>query len=259
MAKPNRAPRDPRGHHARIYSEVYDSPAFSALSPIDVVAYLALLRDLKAYNNGDLALTLPRAKERGIKHHNTLASALRALCAVGLIAVTRKGGCTKGGQRLPNLYRVTDVDCYAVPAKGLEAIAATNEWRKVESIEQGQRLIESAEAAAKQSAKLKSLGHAVTTTTLANSVVRAKTTLSRSRWNDRPRYPVAGGKIGENPATMRASGLFCPVGEITNHRTSAMPPIHIATPTAERGHIDAAGRYVRLTVNPAHLSAISMH
>lgn len=43
-------PSDPRGHSIRVYSDIYDSPAFKALSPHDVMAYLALLRELKAYN-----------------------------------------------------------------------------------------------------------------------------------------------------------------------------------------------------------------
>ena len=115
MSKP-KAFKDPRGHSLRVYSDVYDSAAFAALSPHDVLAYLALLRVLKGYNNGDLSLPLTRAKKCGIGHHLTLARSLRALCAVGLIAVTRKGGCTKGGQRLPNLYRLTDRECYAIPA-----------------------------------------------------------------------------------------------------------------------------------------------
>lgn len=96
MAK-TKPQRDPRGHSLRVYADVYDSPAFAALSPHDVLAYLALLRELKGYNNGDLSLTLTRAKLHGINHHLTLARSLRALCAVGLVAITRKGGCTKGG------------------------------------------------------------------------------------------------------------------------------------------------------------------
>ena len=127
MSKP-KAFKDPRGHSLRVYSDVYDSAAFAALSPHDVLAYLALLRELKGYNNGDLSLPLTRAKKCGIGHHLTLARSLRALCAVGLIAVTRKGGCTKGGQRLPNLYRLTDRECYAIPAKHLEAMKETHEW-----------------------------------------------------------------------------------------------------------------------------------
>lgn len=104
---------DPRGHSLRVYSDVYDSPAFAALTPHDVMAYLALLRVLKGYNNGDLSLPLSRAKDCGISHPKTLARSLRALCAVGLVALARKGGSTKGGQRLPSLYRVTDRECHA--------------------------------------------------------------------------------------------------------------------------------------------------
>lgn len=142
-------PRDPRGHSLRIYSDVFDSPAFSALSAHDVLAYLALLRELKGYNNGDLSLTLTRAKQCGISHHLTLARSLRALCAVGLIAVTRKGGCTKGGQRLPNLYRITDRECFEIPKKHLEAQKETHEWKRVASAQHGADLIAAAELAAK--------------------------------------------------------------------------------------------------------------
>lgn len=133
MSKPKPF-KDPRGHSLRVYSDVYDSAAFAALSPHDVVAYLALLRELKGYNNGDLSLPLSRAKNCGISHPKTLARSLRALCAVGLVAITRKGGCTKGGQRLATLYRVTDRECYAIPAKSLEAMKETHEWKRVTSI-----------------------------------------------------------------------------------------------------------------------------
>lgn len=168
---------DPKGHSLRIYSDVYDSPAYAALSPTDVLAYLALLRELKGYNNGDLSLPLTRAKLCGISHHVTLARSLRALCAVGLVAMTRKGGCTRGGQRLPNLYRLTDRDCYAIPAKHLEAISESNDWKQVKTIEQGHALIQQAEEKVK--AKTKSLGHAVTATTSPDDVIRPINTSPR--------------------------------------------------------------------------------
>ncbi|MBK9440880.1 MAG: hypothetical protein IPN53_05995 [Comamonadaceae bacterium] len=97
MAK-NRPTTDPRGHSLRIYKDIYTSAAFASLSPHDVMAYLALLSELKQYNNGDLSLPLTRAKSCGIGHHITLARSLRALCAVGLVALARKGGSTKGGR-----------------------------------------------------------------------------------------------------------------------------------------------------------------
>lgn len=151
--------RDPRGHSLRIYSDIYDSAAFASLSPHDVLAYLALLRELKGYNNGDLSLPLSRSKKCGISHPKTLARSLRALCAVGLVAITRKGGCTKGGQRLPNLYRMTDRECFAIPAKHLEAIKESNEWKRVTNVQHGQSLIALAEAATKvDPEKLKTQG-----------------------------------------------------------------------------------------------------
>ena len=90
-------PKDPRGHHLRIYDDVLMSPAFRALSPHDVLAYLALLKELKASNNGDLSLPESRARLHGIKSHVTLAQCLRALRAVGFIAVTRKAVQPKVG------------------------------------------------------------------------------------------------------------------------------------------------------------------
>lgn len=143
----NKIFKDPNGHSLRIYDSIFDSPAFNSLSAIDKVAYLALLRSLLGHNNGNLSLPLSRSKECGIKHHVTLARSLRALCAVGLIAKTRQGGCTKGGQRLPNLYRVTDRECFAIPKIFLEAMPATNEWKKITSIEQALEKINSAELA----------------------------------------------------------------------------------------------------------------
>lgn len=147
--------KDPRGPHVRIYYQIYDAPAFWCLSPVDVVAYMALRRDLTNNNNGDLSLTLSKAKERGISHHLTLARSLRALCAVGLIVLTRKGGATRGGQRLPSLYGVTDQEIYEMRHKQVEARKAGFDYRKVTSVEHGKALIEAAEASAKAAAKIK--------------------------------------------------------------------------------------------------------
>lgn len=191
MSKPY---RDPRGHSLRIYDEVFDSPAFQALSPMDVLAYLALLRELRATNNGDLSLTLTRAKKCGISHHNTLARSLRALCAVGLIAATRQGGSAKGGQKMASLYRVTDIEAYEIPAKGLEYCKATNEWKQVASVEDGHKRIAAYETAVLEEArqkKIKNLGHAVTTTMSPNVLVEPKTRTRRDSWVVKPCHAVS--------------------------------------------------------------------
>lgn len=152
MIKPKEY-RDPRGHSVRIYHDIYNSHAFNALAPRDVLAYIALLRELKKNNNGDLSLPLTRAKLCGIRHHVTLARSLRALCAVGLIALTRKGGCDRGGRRLASLYRVTDIECYEMPGKNIEAQKATCDYRKIQSVAQGQELIRKYEESQKRRTK----------------------------------------------------------------------------------------------------------
>lgn len=203
--------RDPRGHSIRIYSDVFDSPSYMALSPHDILAYLALLRELKATNNGDLSLPLSRAKKCGIKHHMTLARSLRALCAVGLVALTRKGGCTKGGQRLPNLYRMTDRECFAIPAKYLEAMRATNEWKLVTTIQHGLDLVLKAESRVKGSlVEAKCLGQRVTATTPTRDVVLVKTRTPYDTWNNGLDHGVTLVENTVNTISMRASDDFSP-------------------------------------------------
>lgn len=229
----SKPPRDPRGHNLRIYADIYDSAAFKSLSPHDVMAYLALLRELKGFNNGDLSLPLSRAKSCGISHHLTLARSLRALCAVGLIAVTRKGGCTKGGQRLANLYRVTDRECYEFPAKHLTAMKDTNEWKTVASIEQGRSLIAAAEEAAKATHKKKALGHGVTLTRTPRDVVCPETRTRRDTWPERPGHGVTVAETAANPSPARVSACFSPSPEKASHRSPHVPPLFTAIPTGK--------------------------
>ena len=228
--------RDPRGHSIRIYDEIYDSFAWGALTPHQKLAYLALLRELRATNNGDLALTEKRAKTTcGIKHSQTLADCLRALCAVGLIALTRKCGCTRGGQKLSNLYRVTDVACFENPAKHIDACLETNEWKLVQSVEHAKKLIADDKARWKSQAraksvakseKTKSLPHAVSHTTSPDEVVKQKTTSPDEVWSTRPPHQMRYGKNTANPATRRVSSEFGHTPEKQGH-TSPNEPLYI--------------------------------
>jgi hypothetical protein len=252
-------PRDPRGHSLRIYADVFDSPAFSALSPHDVLAYLALLRELKGYNNGDLSLPLTRAKTCGISHHLTLARSLRALCAVGLVAVTRKGGCTKGGQRLPNLYRMTDRECYAIPAKFLEAKKETHEWKQVSTVQQGYDLISTVEMTVKATQEKKALGHAVTTTRTPRDVVRPLITTPRDTWIDGLGHGVTMAKTSKNPISMRDTAGFCSEGESASHRTPRVSPLYLYQSIGQKTCIDKHGKYQRLTAKPCGLFTNLIH
>ena len=252
--------RDPRGHSLRVYSDVYDSPAFAALSPHDVLAYLALLRELKGYNNGDLSLPLSRAKKCGIGHPKTLARSLRALCAVGLVAITRKGGCTKGGQRQPTLYRMTDRECHAIPAKHQEAMKETHEWKRVTSMQHGLDLIATAEAAVKTTTeKLKSLGHPVTLTMAQGEPVKAETMAPREPWKDGPGHGVNMAEKAENLDSMRVSGEFAPSPIKAGHRAPHSTPLYIYQSLGQNNCIDEHGNYQRLTAKPKRLFTGLVH
>lgn len=244
----------------RVYSDVYDSAAFTALSPHDVMAYLALLRELKGYNNGDLSLPLSRAKTCGISHPKTLARSLRALCAVGLVSVTRKGGCTKGGQRLPNLYRMTDRECYAIPAKHLEAMTESNEWKRVTSVQHGHHLIQVAEVAAKTDPKkLESLGHTVSVTGSPGAMVKAKTRAPRELRNVGPVHLVNMDENAAKPLTMRVAGGLSPAHEKAVHGAPHSTPLYVYQSKGQLAYLGGLGTYRRLTAKPAHLFTNLIH
>lgn len=109
---------------------------------------MALLRQKRSTNNGDLSLPISVARRYGISSEATLVKALRALCAVGLLAQTREGGSTKAGQRLVNLYRLTDAEAFANPSKFVEESKATNEWKAIKTLAQGREAIRQVEASA---------------------------------------------------------------------------------------------------------------
>lgn len=243
--------RDPRGHSLRIYDDVYDSAAYAALSPHDVLTYLALLRELRQYNNGDLSLPQTRAKKCGIKHHVTLARCLRALCAVGLIAVTRKGGCNKDGERLPNLFRVTDRECLDIPGKFISAMPVTNEWRRVTSVAHGKQLIAEAEAKAAREAepvsnaikaglergkKTKALGYTVTVTRTPRDMKSATTRTPRDIDGSQPGHRVTMVEKAENSITTGVCARFDPSEKNEGHRTPCVPPIHSCQTSASFDH-----------------------
>jgi hypothetical protein len=176
--------KDPRGGHVRLYWALMDSPAWNSLSATDQRVYLTLRRALGQTNNGDLSLTLSRSRHYQVTSPATLAKALRGLVAVGLIAVTRRGGCTKGGQRLPTLYRFTDERVYPVPAKFIDASAATDDWKRVTSIAHGEALIRQAEATAHELAQKKRPLQFPNGTATAGEAVTPPTDTAAEAWRD---------------------------------------------------------------------------
>ena len=190
----------------------------------------------------------------------TLARSLRALCAVGLVSLSRKGGCTKGGQRLASLYRLTDRECFEIPAKYLTAKKETNEWKRITSVEMAKERIEAAETTVKKSVeKLKALGHGVTATRTPHDVIGPLTTSRDDVWIDGPGHGVTVAKKPENPVAMRASTVFSGHAKKANHRTPRVSPLYIATPTVNLGSIDGHEGYRPLQRKPARLFTNLIH
>jgi len=212
MAKFKPAP-DPRGGHVRLYWELLDSNAWRCLSASDQRAYVALLRGLRSTNNGDLSLPLSEARKHGITSKVTLAKNLRALMAVGLIAKTRSGGATRGGQRLPSLYRVTDMPAFEVPAKNIEASKATNEWKAISTLAMGRHKIKLAEQAAKdaareKAAKTETQGQKMTLTGSETVPIGPLTGSETGPWSAVPGQKLTQAKLGKSaakPMTARVS------------------------------------------------------
>jgi hypothetical protein len=189
MVRAYKAPTDPRGGHVRLYWDIYDSNAWKCLGSSDQIAYMALLRQKGSTNNGDISLPITLAARCGISSRTTLAKSLRALCAVGLIAVTREGGSTKGGQRLPTLYRFTDHEVFAHPVKHIDATKATNEWKDIKTLGLGREAIRVAEANAAAKAlkeKTKTHVHFLDVTSPKNGLVEPKTSPKNGLWSAGP-------------------------------------------------------------------------
>lgn len=212
MGKFQKAPPDPNGGHMRMYWAVWDSPAWKVLSPQQRLAYLAIQRHLGSTNNGALHLTLPIAKHAGIKSPATLAQALRALVAVGLLAVTREGGCERDGERLPTLYAVTHLPVFEQKAHMLEARKATSAWKQVESISQARALIRKANEHAKAKHQQRKTKTALQNLNTTPSVIEAVGPKTSSKIEVRPPRTTSknevreSGRIARKPKNGAGSG-----------------------------------------------------
>jgi DNA-binding FadR family transcriptional regulator len=96
-------------------------------------------------DNGKLPVTYEHFIEYGIDRH-AVAPAIRELEALGFIEVTQRGRPSAGEFRLPNLFRLTCVNCKSTPNP-------THEWRRVPDVEAAELL---ARAARRSKAKNKS-------------------------------------------------------------------------------------------------------
>lgn len=199
--KDKKPPPDPLGGHVRLHWEMLDSPAWNSLTAGDQRVYIALVRALGKTNNGDLSLPLSRARHYQISSPTTLAKSLRALVAVGLIRVTRKGGSQRNGTRDCTLYAVTYLDVYERSSKHLDAKKATNDWKQIKSLAHGKAMILAAEKTAKNSAaEKKALHQNLIATHPKIGLVGQKTTPENDAWPARPVQKVDQGVFAKSPA-----------------------------------------------------------
>ena len=137
--------KDPRGGHVRVYWTLLDSPAWSALSFSQQALYLVCRRLLTSNTNGNLAFTKSGLGAKGFSSSATLAAGLRALLAVGFIAVTRQGGQVRRGQTVPTLYRFTDEPCHQWLKVDIPMSKATHDWQDFASVDAARTAIKTAE------------------------------------------------------------------------------------------------------------------
>ena len=243
-----------------MYWDLIDSNAWRCLSATDQRAYFALQRQLRSTNNGDLSLPLSVARQHGIASPATLAKSLRALLAVGLLAVTRKGGCARGGQRLPTLYRFTDREAYANPMKHIESAKPTNEWKSVSTLGRGRDAIRHAEAEAEKT-QLQRL--AVTASKI--EVVGRLTASINEVWTPSPTSNIESGqkqKNGRKPNTSAGLRKSANFSESENHTSNTEV---LSTVAIHRGVLGMSainpehGIYRRLTARPANLFTNLIH
>lgn len=129
MGKPRRV-RNARGeHYAQLTVELMDSPAYVSLPHHARSVLLLLASKYRGNNNGDLSITKPEAKKKGISNWE-LASGLELLQLTGLIAKTRQGKVLEG-KGVCTLYQLTwrgldPSDKYDIPT--IMPRSPNNEW-----------------------------------------------------------------------------------------------------------------------------------
>jgi len=143
--------RDKRPASAERYISVglklLNSPAYIALDRSAQALFFDLRTKFKGgYNNGNINAALSELRHRGWSSETTLAKALRQLQATGFIAATRRTVGVEKGSKVCNLYRFTDCEVFAQPKVSLEAIRATHDYLKIETLAHARRIVKDASA-----------------------------------------------------------------------------------------------------------------
>lgn len=120
--------------------EMQESPAYRVLS---LSAHRALDRIEIEFghhggtDNGHLPVTFQDFEDYGI-HRHSIAPAIRELEALGFIEVTERGRAGNSEYRKANRFRIT--------YRPVQPQAATNEWRRIETLERAEEIKDSLKA-----------------------------------------------------------------------------------------------------------------
>ncbi len=94
--------------------------------------------------NAKLICTYGNCEDFGIRLQS-IAASIRAVVALGFVEIMREGRAGNGEHRVPTLYRLTYLN--TTGKNGVDAIQPTDEWRKIETLDDARRLAKEARAA----------------------------------------------------------------------------------------------------------------
>jgi hypothetical protein len=189
--------------------KLMNSPAYIALDRCAQALFFDLRTKFKGdWNNGDINAALTELKHRGWSSETTLAKALRQLQATGFIVATRRTVGVENGSKVCNLYRFTDHDVRAQPKVGIEAMRATHDYQKIETLADARRIVKAASAPVpmKEAAREK----------------RKKTTMQKLHRDDAETAPMSTINDAETaPATTTPTTETAPITQATKRRKPA--------------------------------------
>jgi hypothetical protein len=126
--------------------DMLESPAWQvlSLSARRVIDRLQIeLAHHAGHGNGNLMVTHAQFEEYGI-HHDGVGPAIRECVALGFVEITRRGVAGNAGYRVAAKYRLTFRPSGNPNARKSDHIEATNDWRKIRSIEEAEAKAEQA-------------------------------------------------------------------------------------------------------------------
>lgn len=123
--------------------EMLESPAYRvmSLSARRVVDRIRIeLAHHAGKDNGKLPVTFQNFQDYGV-HRNAIAPAIREADALGVIRMTKYGVASNAEFRVPSLFALTHL-----PTSD-DQVAATNDWRRIKTIEEAEAITEAARKA----------------------------------------------------------------------------------------------------------------